>query len=283
MQAKDYFLLACLLVAIVSAYVALSPRFAHFIYRTSLFRPLPLEARTAAPVVNGIKGEDVEMVQAPGITLHAWFFQKPGTRYTAILSHGNLGNISTRVELINALLQCGLSVLAYDYCGYGKSTGVPDCENVCNSACCAYDYLVAKRHIRPEQIVLYGQSLGGAISVELAVRRPVRALIIQSSFTSLRDVAIEHTPVLSVFPAVLFPQPELTSAKNLAKLKLPVLIIHGVQDKVVPYRHGQDLYKMANEPKTLVTLKLCAHSDILVKEPEQFIKSVTEFVAKLDR
>ncbi len=216
MQLKDYSLLACSAVIICFLYVFLSPRLAAFLYRPILFHPWRMDKDTTAPVVNQIQGEDVEISQLDGNKIYGWFFPLPQAKYTVLISHGNGGNISSRIDLVNALLEAGMSVFIYDYVGYGKSTGLPDTNSVCQSACSAYDYLINTKKIPANRIILYGESLGGAVSVELATRRKAKALILQSTFTSLYEIALEKLPMLIIYPPVLFPYPELNTIKKIA-------------------------------------------------------------------
>jgi hypothetical protein len=159
---------------------------------------------------------------------------------------------------------------------------VPDLKNVCENASHAYDYLVKEKLIKPEQIILYGESLGGAISIELAAVRKARALIIHAAFLSLRNIAVERMPILTMYPSWLFPEPSLDSGTTLAKLKVPILIIHGDNDPVVPYHHAEALFKQAGEPKTLVRLTSFAHRDLVAEQRTKFHEEIKKFLEELE-
>lgn len=278
---KEYLLLAFFLLAVVLLYVGLSPRVATLIYRPILFHPVGMEENFPAPVVNHIQAEDVYLTQADGGKVHGWFFQLPGAHHTILISHGNGGNISLKLPLIEALLKMGASVLVFDYSGYGKSTGLPDLKYICANASSAYDYLTKEKNIKPEQIVLYGESLGGAVSAELASRCNVSGIIIQSGFTALPVIAREKFPALMIYPDWLFPQPILNTGNTLSKRKLPLLILHGTDDQVVPYNHAEELFRCAAEPKKLVKFQDTGHSDFLIQQPDLFCAELKKFLAEL--
>src|SRR6516165_7398588 len=129
---QTYALLAFLLLAILVGYVALAPRFAHKIYRPKLFKALPMEQDFPAPTVNQVTAEEILLPGHGRERTFGWYFRLAGSSHTVIFSHGNGGNMSTKLALIEGLLTVGLSVLAYDYSGYGKSTGLPDTDTICD-------------------------------------------------------------------------------------------------------------------------------------------------------
>lgn len=279
---REYFLLAFLLLSILIGYLAVSPRLATKIYRPKLFNPLPMQDDFAVPTINHVQGEEVELTERDGTKIVLWFFQLPETRRIILFSHGNGGNMMTKMPLIEVLLRIGVSVLAYDYSGYGKSSGSPDPRKICDNALTVYDYLVSTKGIKPQEIILYGESLGAAVSAELATKHPVRALIIQSGFVSLKDIGREKIPFLRFYPEWLFPQPSLNAGRLLRELKLPILILHGVNDPVVPYHHGESLFQLASEPKQFVSMPETGHSDFLVQQPELFCGAIKRFLAELE-
>jgi pimeloyl-ACP methyl ester carboxylesterase len=274
-------LLAFLLLAFTVVYLALAPRFAHKVYRPMLFKALPMEQDFPAPTVNRIKAEEILLTGHGAERTVGWYFGLSGSSHTVIFSHGNGGNMSTKLALIEGLLAVGLSVLAYDYSGYGKSTGLPDTATVCGNALDASDFLVTKKGVNPEEIILYGESLGGAVSAELASKRSVCALIIQSAFLSLENIAKEKVPLLHIYPEWLFPEPSLNTGRALEKLSLPVLIMHAVDDPVVPYRHGQRLFELAREPKRFVSIEVAGHSNFHADEQELFCAALKSFLSEL--
>ncbi len=276
-----YYAFAVILLAVT--YLAFAPRFAAWLYRPMLFHPEPLADSQSAPVYQGIAGQSIYFQQADGNQLAAWFFLSPEAKFTVLVNHGNRGNISNRANLIQALLKSGLSVFIYDYSGYGKSDGQPDLATVTNDAQAAYDYLVQEKQLLPENIILYGESLGGAISAHLATVRKVRAIIYQSGFSSLRRIVCEKMPVLMIYPELLFPFPPLDAVKNFKNVHVPLLIVHGQQDTVVPFHHAQDVFKAASPPKELICFKSAAHSDFVLAEPKRFALVLKEFLLSLEQ
>jgi fermentation-respiration switch protein FrsA (DUF1100 family) len=213
----------------------------------------------------GLHAEDVQLTGADGVRIHAWWCPleagRNGQGDSAILySHGNAGNLSHRavpiLELQHAL---GLPVLIYDYPGYGKSEGKPNERGCYAAADAAFDWLVQKG-IAPERIVQYGESLGGGIAVELAKRRPHRALVLVRTFTSIPDMAQVQFPFLPLRWLVR------NRFDNLAKIDQcagPTLIAHGDCDSLIPFDQAERLFKKAREPKMFLEMHGCEHNDVL--------------------
>ena len=276
-----YYAFAVILLAIV--YLAFAPRFAAWLYRPMLFHPEPLADSQSPPTYQGITGQSVYFLQADGNRLNAWLFSLPGAKFTAIVSHGNRGNIANRAYLIQALLKSGLSVFIYDYSGYGKSKGSPDLSGVTNDAQAAYDYLVQEKQLSPDHIILYGESLGAAISAHLPAFRKVRAIVYQSGFSSLQSIVYEKMPMLSIYPEMFFPSPPLDATKSFKSIHVPLLIVHGLKDTVVPYHHAEDVFRAAQEPKTLVCFESAAHSEFVLAEPQHFTLVLNKFIQSLEQ
>lgn len=206
----------------------------------------------------GLNYEDVSFEAGDGTRLHGWFFPLPGKRPTILFCHGNAGNISHRLENVKLLLDYGLQVFIYDYRGYGRSGGRPSEAGLYQDGLAAYDYLVEHKKILPNRIIPFGRSLGAAVAMEIATKRDVRSLIIESAFTSTKDMA------KSMFLFQLL-SPFLPSHyNNLRKIKgitVPKLIIHGETDEIVPFSMGQRLYRAANAPKYFFPINGAGHND----------------------
>lgn len=206
----------------------------------------------------GLNYEDVSFEAGDGTRLHGWFFPLPGKRPTILFCHGNAGNISHRLENVKLLLDYGLQVFIYDYRGYGRSGGRPSEAGLYQDGLAAYDYLVERKKILPDRIIPFGRSLGAAVAMEIATKRDVRSLIIESAFTSTKDMA------KSMFLFQLL-SPFLPSHyNNLRKIKgitVPKLIIHGETDEIVPFSMGQRLYRAANAPKYFFPINGAGHND----------------------
>jgi fermentation-respiration switch protein FrsA (DUF1100 family) len=195
--------------------------------------------------------EDVTFAAADGVKLHGWYVKHASPRAAVLYCHGNGGNVSYDAELLRFLHdRLAVSVLDFDYRGYGKSEGKPTVEGALLDARAARAWLAKSENVKPEQIVLMGRSLGGAIAVDLA-KDGARGLILESTFTSLRETAAMHYPAPLV--ALLVPS-RLESLSAIAKYRGPLLISHGNVDETIPFVHGEKLFAAALGPKTFVTI-----------------------------
>ena len=267
---------------LAALYVGLSPRLATGMYQKRLFRPFPFpEGDWDVEQLNGIKREDVYFLAADGSRLHGWMFRQPDAQYIAHYSHGNTGNITGRMRTIEMLLKAGLSVFIYDFRGYGRSEGKPSLTGICEDGVGAFDYLVKERGYKPSQVVLYGESMGTAVTAEVAAERPCAGIILQSGFSSLRRIGIEHMPLTKIYPRFMFPAPLLDCAERMSRDPRPLLIIHGHKDIVVPFAHAQEIYDRAAHPKAMLELPEAAHSDIWATAPDKYVQAVYDFVSSL--
>lgn len=200
----------------------------------------------ADPGAFGLDWEDARIVTTDGVTLHGWFM--PGGPEAVLISHGNAGAIDGRLPHAAAFHAMGRSVLLYDYRGYGRSEGRPGEEGTYLDAEAAFDWLTA-RGFAPGAITAYGESLGGAVTVELARRRSPARLILEASFTSLPDVGARVYPWL---PVRLLSRIRYDSIAKAPALALPVLVIHSPGDHLVPVAHGRRLHDALSGPKRLL-------------------------------
>src|SRR5262245_25004006 len=194
---------------------------------------------------------------ADGVRLHAWYAGPSDPPATLLWSHGNAGNIAGRVDVQRALAARGLGVLAYDYRGYGRSAGQPSEAGVSRAAEAAFDSLVSAG-VPARRIVCFGESLGGAVSIDLATRRPCGAVAVVSTFTRLRDVARAHYGPLAVLAGNRF-----DSLARVVRLRVPFFAAHGDRDDIVPFALGERLAAAAPEPKRFVSLPGRGHNDVL--------------------
>lgn len=204
-----------------------------------------------------------------GVLLHAWYAGSPRAETTLVWSHGNAGNIAWRADVLLALAARGVNVLAYDYRGYGRSKGRPSEAGVYRDAEAALDSELATG-VSASRIVCFGESLGGAVSIRLASRRPCAAVIVVSAFTSLRDVARFHYGSLAVLTGARF-----DSAALVGKLGVPFLAVHGDRDTIVPYELGERLFRMAAEPKRFLAVAGAGHNDIF--EDRSVLDAIAHF------
>jgi fermentation-respiration switch protein FrsA (DUF1100 family) len=198
----------------------------------------------------GLNPQDVEFTTADGIRLHGWWC--PPANWTpeqgALLScHGKGGNLTLVAGDFTAWRKTlNVSVLLFDYPGYGKSGGQPSEAGCYAAADAAYDWLVNVQHVPPERVLIHGQSLGGGVAVDLAVRRPQRALILTSTFTSFPDAA--QAKVL-IFPAKWLTHNQFRNVDKIGRLKTPVFIAHGTADDWIPYEQGERLFAAVTSPQ----------------------------------
>jgi fermentation-respiration switch protein FrsA (DUF1100 family) len=286
---KKYF--AFLLILFPLAYLFFSPRFNKRLYRPLLFHPLPYpdDRLEQLPLAMGVAPDELYFNSwgklASKETLHGWFFEHPqasaqGNNKVVLFSHGNAGNIKVRTAISQLLMECGVSVFVYDYRGFGKSTGSPSVEGVCQDGLAAYDFIKNKYDLKPDQIFVYGESLGSAVSCYIISQRKAAGLILQSGYSSLRGIAAETLSTLKLFPSWLFPMPHANSVDILSRSHPPLLIIHGKLDQVVAFHHAQALFDSASEPKQLLELPGSAHSDLVGTSREILKNALTAFIEK---
>jgi fermentation-respiration switch protein FrsA (DUF1100 family) len=232
------------------------------------------------PTALGLAHEELELRAEDGVRLHGWFLPVKDSRWTVLLCHGNGGNISHRLDRA-ILLQSRLraDVLLFDYRGYGQSEGSPDEEGTYRDARAAYRWL-REHGQRPERIVLFGESLGSAVALELALGAEARALVLESPFASVPAMARAVYWFLPVWPLVR------TRYDNLAKiprLRVPLLVLHGDRDEIVPYSQGRQLFEAAPEPKRFFTIRGASHNDTYLVGGEPYWRALREFLDGLDR
>ena len=209
------------------------------------------------PLDRGLPFEDLYFTSEDGTKLNAWFV-KGRSQLTWLWFHGNGGTIADRLdELVLFHHQLGVNILILDYRGYGRSSGRPTEAGVYRDARAALHTLRSRDDVDDSQIVYFGQSLGGAVAVELATQHPPLGLILESTFTSGRDMA---RLVLPYLPAHLFVWSKFNSLARIKKVESPVLVIHGTQDELVPVGQGWKLYDTSPAPKHWLELVGAGHS-----------------------
>ena len=218
----------------------------------------PDRSLETAPADWGLNYEDVSFEAGDGTRLHGWFFPLPGKEPFILFCHGNAGNISHRIENVKLLLDYGLQVFIYDYRGYGRSGGRPSEAGLYQDGLAAYDYLVERKKILPDRIIPFGRSLGAAVAMEIATKRDVRSLIIESAFTSTKDMAKSMFLFQLLSP---FLPPHYNNLKKIKGITVPKLIIHGEADEIIPFSMGQKLYRAACIPKYFFPIRGAGHND----------------------
>ena len=219
--------------------------------------------------------EDVWLLTTDGVRINAFYRSNPSSRQVLLWFHGNAENIGYNLEQLRALAQIGTSIMAVDYRGYGKSQGTPDEAGVHHDADAAYDYLTEQRHFRTQDILIYGHSLGGAVAVNLAARRPCGGLIVQSSFTSAGAMAARIFPIPLIAYAV---KSRFDSLETIRDVHAPILIVHGTRDDVVPFVKGEQLFRAAPEPKRFFPIQGAGHNNVMEIGGESYLACLRSFV-----
>ena len=241
------------IVVVLGVYLALAGLLFVFQPRFVYFPNLPSRAIVATPDDVGLAYEPVEFATEDGVRLTGWFVPGPAAaRATLLFLHGNAGNISHRLDSLKIFHDLGLAIFIFDYRGYGESEGKPSEQGTYRDAEAAWRHLTGERGIAAEEIVLFGRSLGAAVAAHLATRHTPKALIIESGFTSGPDIAAD---VYWMFPVRWLARFRYATEEHLKAVRAPVLIIHSVDDEIIPIRHGRWLYAAANEPKKLLEIR----------------------------
>ncbi|MGB3191751.1 alpha/beta hydrolase [Lyngbya sp. PCC 8106] len=213
--------------------------------------------------------ELIQLKAANGDNITALYLPNPESQYTILYSHGNAEDIGQTHFHLKQLQEIGFSVLVYDYPGYGTSSGKPTVKGTYHAINAAYNYLTQDLNIPPHEIIVYGRSVGGGPSVDLASRQPVGGLIIESSFVSI---------FRTVTPIPLFPFDKFPNLAKIPNVRSPILILHGNQDQVIPFWHGQKLYAKANEPKMSFWVDGADHNDLLDVAGQSYLETLKQFI-----
>jgi len=239
---------------------------------------LPSRALEAAPAELGRAFEDARFKADDGVALHGWFFpadtNSPRARIAFLICHGNGGNISHRLDLCAALLKTGAGVFVFDYRGYGQSHGRPGEEGTYRDAQAAHAWL-RQKGFRGGDIIAFGESLGGGVVSELALRETVGGLVLQSTFTSIPDIGAEIYPWL---PVRWMSTIKYDTHTKLPRIKVPVLVMHSRADDLARFSHAEKNFAAANEPKAFCELN-GRHNEAVWEQTE--FREATEKFLKL--
>jgi hypothetical protein len=228
------------------------------------------------PDLFGFAYEDVWLTVADGVKIHGWFVPSTMNQHpvTILFLHGNAGNISHRFEKLNILHDLGADSLIIDYRGFGRSEGKPNERGTYIDADAAYLHLTKTLKREPRTVVVYGESLGSAVAVDLASRVPVGGVIIEEAFTSVPDVAQGMYPFLPVRWLV---RNRYDSIGKIGRINAPLLILHSRDDELFSYRHAERLFAAAREPKRLVELR-GSHNDAFFTSAGTYRDALATFV-----
>jgi fermentation-respiration switch protein FrsA (DUF1100 family) len=247
--------------------------------RRLIYLPAPRAVPPAATVLPG--AEEVSFPTEDGLRLDGWFVPAAATsrgkgRGPAVLvCNGNGGNRSLRAPLAAALARAGLAVLLFDYRGYAANPGRPTEPGLAADARAAVAYLAARPEVDPARLVYFGESLGAAVALRLAVERPPAALVLRSPFGSLAEVGRRHYPWL---PVSLLLADRYDAAGRAGRLAAPLLVVAGGRDRIVPPAHSRRLFEAAPEPKRFVLLPGADHNDLDLLAGPRLLAEVMAFL-----
>lgn len=237
----------------------------------------PSRELEATPDEAGMAYEDVFLTAEDGVRIHGWWVKAVPDRATVLFCHGNAGNISHRLELIDLFHRLGLNVLIFDYRGFGRSEGSPNEAGTYRDGEAAYRHLREERGIAPGRIVIFGRSLGGAVAIELARRVEAAALVCESTFTSAEEMGKLIYPSL---PVGLLVRNKYDSISKVGGLTLPVLFLHSPEDELVPFEHGRRLFRAAAAPKEFLAIR-GGHGDNFQVSAPLYSEVLDRFLKKI--
>jgi uncharacterized protein len=240
-----------------------------------MFFPAP--ALEATPAAVGLAFSELEMDTDDGEGLHGWWVRASVSPVGHVLfCHGNAGNIADRLPHAALLSAAGFDVLLFDYRGYGRSGGRPSEHGTYRDARAAWQALREQPAVDPGRVVYLGESLGGAVALKLAVEHPPAGLVLQSSFTGVRDLARLHYPYI---PPPLVPD-AYPSLALIPRLRAALLVIHGERDEIVPLSHGERLFKAAPAPKRMHVVGDAGHNDLVARMGADYGRVIAEWATE---
>src|SRR5687767_9516239 len=258
-------LLFSIIVGLVLSYVGLLLYGTMFAERV-IFLPPVTEYRDTSSTLK-LKSRD-------GIEISAVYLANPQAKYTILFSHGNAEDLGTLTPELEDLRALGFAVLAYDYHGYGTSGGQATEQNAYEDIDAAYNYLTQVLKVPSDRIIAHGRSLGGAVAIDLASRKPLGGLIVESSFVSAFRVVTGYR---------IFPFDKFRNADKIKEVRCPLLIIHGRQDEVIPFWHGERLFGIANDPKTNLWVDGAGHNNLRFVAGTEYGRALKAFTDSLAR
>ncbi len=210
----------------------------------------------------------IKLTGSNQVKISAIYLPNPKAKYTILYAHGNAEDLGNIEYILNQLNQLDFNVFAYDYQGYGTSEGKSTEKNAYLDINTAYNYLTETLQIKPENIIVYGRSVGGGSAIDLASRKKVGGLIIESTFTTAFRVVI---------PIPIFPFEKFDNLQKIKRVNCPILVIHGTVDQVIPFKHGQQLFNQANEPKIYFWVENADHNNVVEIAGKSYAKNLKEF------
>jgi len=265
----------------IIAYIAFCTMI-YFMQPGMIFYPdIPGRELVSTPDSIGLNYQDVELATEDNIKLHSWFIaaNTPSPiQKTILFFHGNAGNISHRLDSINIFHKLGMNVFIIDYRGYGQSTGRIAEAGIYLDAKAAWLYLTKQRGIKPNNIIIFGRSLGGSVAAWLASQHTPAALIVESSFSSVASMGKRIYPYL---PVSLISRYNFNTKKYIKAIHCPVLVAHSFNDNIIPYEEGQDIYNTAPYPKQFLKMQ-GGHNDGFLVSGKEYVSGLESFILEIN-
>ena len=224
----------------------------------------------------GLEFQDLFFTTADGVRLNGWFIQHREADLTLVWFHGNAGNIGHRVENIRLLHdKLRINIFIFDYRGYGRSEGHISEAGTYRDGVAALEFVGKQLGVKSENLILFGRSLGAAVAAEMASRFDSRALILETPFVSIREMAKSVFPLLPIGSLL---QTRYDNLEKIAKIKVPLLVLHGDRDEVIPYEHGRRVFNAAPEPKYFYTISGASHNDTYIVGGDAYFQRLRSFI-----
>jgi fermentation-respiration switch protein FrsA (DUF1100 family) len=218
--------------------------------------------------------EIIKLTNADKKKISAVHLLNPTAKYTILYAHGNAEDLGDIKQILQQLRDLGFNVFAYDYQGYGTSEGKPSETNAYQDIDSAYNYLTEDLKIEPQRIIVFGRSVGGGSAVDLAARKPVAGLIIESTFISAFRVIV---------PFPILPFDKFTNLDKIKRVKCPVLVMHGQADDTIPFSHGKQLFAAVSSPKLSLWVEEATHNDFVLVAGEKYKMILQDFVRLINK
>lgn len=237
----------------------------------------PTNSPAVTPEELNVEYEEVFLNAGESDSICVWFFPQDINylkHKTILFCHGNGGNMSFRMQTVVYLMKLGVNVLLFDYRGFWKSSGKPTETNTYEDALACYNWLIDVKGAKPENIIIFGRSLGGAVATDLAAKVKCGGLVVESSFTSAPAMGAQAFPFI---PVRLLSKFDYDSINKINKVNCPVLITHSTDDEMIPFKMGQILFEAAKEPKQFLALK-GAHNERIYYENQEYAGALKKII-----
>ncbi len=245
----------------------------YFTQTSHIFFP----TREYSPPPSQLNIEEVYFETTDKVKLHGWWMKTENAKKTVLFFHGNAGNLSHREWQMEIFRELELNALIFDYRGYGKSLGkIKTEQDLYQDGEGAWTFLTKEKNITPESIIIWGRSVGGGIAVDLAQEKGINALILESTFYSMREVAQKHYWYM---PIGLLLKYQFASGKKIKNVHAQILIIHSPEDEVIPFEQGKKLFDFTNEPKEFLQIS-GGHNDGISQSYDQYIVKLRDFLLR---